>query len=347
MNSDSPKTGLTHWASCTGCAAKMDATRLAGILNLFPLPDDPNLLVGLHTGDDAGVYRIADDLALVNTVDFFPPVVDDPFIYGQIAAANALSDIYAMGGNPVTALNIVAFPREGLATEVLHDILRGGIDKLKEAGVALVGGHTVTDPEVKYGLAVTGLINPACIISNAGAKPGDCLILTKPIGTGIITTAIKQGGVDPVLVRRAATMMAALNRDAAQQMLDCDVHACTDITGYGLVGHALEMAAASCVCLEIEYQSVPHFSEALELRRQGVYSGGLENNRRAFSSSVRMTDAVPCVWQDLLLDPQTSGGLLIALPEAGAQTFLRQFDGEDVAIIGRVVDSGGSEIIVK
>jgi selenide,water dikinase len=184
------------------------------------------------------------------------------------------------------------------------------------------------------------------VVKNGGSQEGDCLILTKPIGLGIITTAIREERTDPVLAERAAGVMAALNRDAAQLMLECGVHACTDITGYGLLGHALEMAAASRVCLEIEYQSVPHFSEALELRRQGVHSGGLENNRRAFSSLVRMTDAVPDVWQDLLLDPQTSGGLLIALPEQGARAFLRQFDGVDAAVIGRVGAEGEGEIVV-
>ncbi|MCP4010102.1 MAG: selenide, water dikinase SelD, partial [Proteobacteria bacterium] len=281
------------------------------------------------------------------TVDFFPPVVDDPFTYGQIAAANALSDVYSMGGRPVTALNIVAFPGEGLAPEVLHEILRGGVAKLKEAGVALVGGHTVTDPEVKYGLAITGLIDPERVVSNAGARPGDWLILTKPIGVGAITTAIKQYGVDPALVTRVVTVMAALNREAAQRMLEYGVHACTDITGYGLLGHALKMASASRVCLEIEHQSVPHFPEALELCAQGVCSGGLESNRQAFSSSVDMMGEVPGVWQSLLFDPQTSGGLLIALPEADARMFLHQFDHVDVAVIGRVVTEGKGEIVVK
>jgi len=346
MKGDTDKVRLTRWANCTGCAAKMDASSLAGVLNLFPPPDDPSLLVGLHTGDDAGVYRIAADLAVVNTVDFFPPVVDDPFTFGQIAAANALSDVYAMGGKPVTALNIVAFPRDGCEPEVLHEILRGGFAKLKEAGVALVGGHTVTDPEIKYGLAITGLIDPARVVSNAGARPGDWLILTKPIGVGIITTAIKQGGVDPALATRAAGMMAALNRNAALLMLECGAHACTDITGYGLLGHALEMAAASRVCLEIEYRSVPHFPEAMELCAQGVFSGGLEGNRQAFSTAIKFTDAVPGVWQDLLLDPQTSGGLLIALPEQGARAFLREFGGVDAAKIGRVETEGVGKIVV-
>lgn len=339
-----PKIRLTQWANSAGCAAKMDANSLTGMLDLFPAPEDPNLLVGLHTSDDAGVYRITDDLALVNTVDFFPPVVDDPFTYGQIAAANALSDVYAMGGKPVTAMNIVAFPRDGLDLDVLHDIMRGGLSKLQEAGVVLVGGHSVTDPEVKYGLAVTGLINPARVISNAGAQPGDCLVLTKPIGVGVITTAIKQGYAEKELIARTGEIMCELNQRAAKLMVDCGANACTDITGYGLMGHALEMAIASQVQLEIEYQSVPHFPEALELSARGVQPRGMKTNQQAFSSSVHMSDAVPEVWQDLLFDPQTSGGLLIAIPEEGAQTFLKQFD---AAVIGRVVDTVEGQIVVN
>jgi selenide,water dikinase len=345
MNTASQKVYLTRWANCTGCAAKMDALSLLEMLDLFPAPDDPNLLIGLHTGDDAGVYRITDDLALVNTVDFFPPVVDDPFTYGQIAAANALSDIYAMGARPVTALNLVTFPREGLEPEVLHDILRGGSAKLKEAGVVLVGGHSVTDPGIKYGLAVTGLIDPVHIVSNAGAKPEDLLVLTKPIGVGVITSAIKQGNVDDSLIKCVAESMCQLNQEAAQLMLKCGVNACTDITGYGLLGHALEMAVASHVQLEIEYQSVPHFPEALVLYTQNIQSRGLENNQQAFSDSVQITNTVPKVWQNMLFDPQTSGGLLIAMPEEGAQKFLKQFD--TAAVIGRVGAEGKGEIVVK
>lgn len=349
MNDNTTKIRLTDWATCTGCAAKMDALSLSKMLDLFPAQDDPNLLVGLHTGDDAGVYRIADDLAVVNTVDFFPPVVDDPFTYGQIAAANALSDIYAMGARPVTALNLVTFPREGLEPEVLYDILRGGSAKLKEAGVALVGGHSVTDPGIKYGLAVTGLINPARIISNAGAKAGDLLILTKPIGVGFITSAIKQANVDDSLIKRVADSMCQLNQGAAQLMLECGVNACTDITGYGLLGHALEMAVASHVQLEIEHQSVPHFPEALELYTQDMQSSGLENNQQAFSNSVQITNTVPKVWQDLLFDPQTSGGLLIALPEQGAHDLLRKLtdEGKEAAVIGKVIAENKGKIFVR
>ncbi|MBI5783157.1 MAG: selenide, water dikinase SelD [Gammaproteobacteria bacterium] len=348
MNTPPEKIRLTQWASCAGCAAKMDAGRLADILRRLPRSTDPDLLVGPETSDDAGVYRLADNLALLNTVDFFPPIVDDPYTYGQIAAANALSDIYAMGGRPITALNLVAFPREGLALEVLHEILRGGGDKLEEAGVALVGGHTVADPEVKYGMAITGLVDPVRLIRNSGAQPGDRLILTKPIGVGIIATALKQERAEASLVERAATVMRRLNRAAAETMLQHDAHACTDITGYGLLGHALEMARASGVQLCIEYQKVPHFPEALNLCASGIRSNGLLSNRSAFSESVRFDDAVPEVWRELLFDPQTSGGLLIALPEAEAPRLLQRLRENDIEAfeIGHVTGRGVGEIAV-
>ncbi len=349
MNNVSPiKIRLTQWASCTGCAAKMDPGRLADILRHLPRSTDPDLLVGPETSDDAGVYRIADNLALLNTVDFFPPIVDDPYIYGQIAAANALSDIYAMGGRPVTALNLVAFPQTGLDLNVLHKILRGGADKLKEADVALVGGHTVADQEVKYGMAITGLVDPARFIRNGGAQPGDRLILTKPIGVGIITTALKQECADASLVERASSVMRQLNRAAAGTMLLHDVHACTDVTGYGLLGHALEMARASGVRLRIEHQKVPHFPEALDLCARGIRPSGLASNRLAFSESVRFDDAVPEVWRELLFDPQTSGGLLIALPGADTPRLLFRLCENDVEAfaIGHVTERGGGEISV-
>jgi selenide,water dikinase len=299
MSAPSVKSRLTQWASCAGCAAKMDATTLGEVLRRLPPAHDSNLLVGLKTGDDAGVYRIAPDLALVNTVDFFPPIVDDPYDFGRIATANALSDVYAMGARPLTAMNLVAFPKEGLALEVLHEILRGGSDKLAEAGVALVGGHSVTDPEPKYGLAITGLVNPLRVVTNAGARPGDSLVLTKPIGVGIITTALKQGVADARTVAQAVESMAQLNRRPAELMVECGAHACTDITGYGLLGHALEMATASGVALRIAHRAVPHFPAALQLRALGVAPGGLAANRRAFNGKVWFGDAVPGAWCDL------------------------------------------------
>ncbi|OGI52399.1 MAG: selenide, water dikinase SelD [Candidatus Muproteobacteria bacterium RIFCSPHIGHO2_01_60_12] len=342
------KIRLTQWASCAGCAAKMDAGRLADILRHLPRSTDPNLLVGPETSDDSGVYRIADNLALLNTVDFFPPVVDDPYLYGQIAAANALSDIYAMGGRPITALNLVAFPQTGLDLGVLHKILRGGADKLKEADVALVGGHTVADQEVKYGMAITGLVDPARLIRNSGAQPGDRLILTKPIGVGVITTALKQERAEASLVERAANVMRRLNRAAAETMLLHDVHACTDVTGYGLLGHALELARASGVRLRIEHQKVPHFPEALDLCARDIRPSGLAGNRQAFSESVRFDDAVPEVWRELLFDPQTSGGLLIALPGAEASRLLQRLSesGIEASSIGHVTEHGAGEITV-
>lgn len=349
MNNVSPiKIRLTQWANCAGCAAKMDAGRLADILQHLPRSTDPNLLIGPETSDDAGAYRISKNLALLNTVDFFPPIVDDPYTYGQIAAANALSDIYAMGGRPVTAMNLAAFPREGLALKVLHDILRGGADKLEEAGVALVGGHTVADQEVKFGMAVTGLVDPERLIRNGGAQPGDRLILTKPIGVGVITTALKQERAEASLVERAATVMCRLNRAAAETMLLHDVHACTDITGYGLLGHALQMARASAAQLRIEYQKVPHFPEALDLCAGGIRPGGLMSNRGAFSGGVRFDEAVPEAWRELLFDPQTSGGLLIALPGADAPRLLFRLCENDVEAfaIGHVTGRGTGEISV-
>ncbi len=338
MSAPSVKSRLTQWASCAGCAAKMDALTLSEILRRLPVAHDPNLLVGMGTGDDAGVYRIAPDLALVNTMDFFPPIVDDPYDFGRIAAANALSDVYAMGARPLTAMNLVAFPKEGLAIEVLHEILRGGSDKLAEAGVVLVGGHSVTDPEPKYGLAVTGLVDPARVVTNAGARPGDSLVLTKPIGVGIITTALKQGVADARAVAQAVESMAQLNRRAAELMVEEGAHACTDITGYGLLGHALEMATASGVALRIAHRRVLHFPAALELRALGVAPGGLAANRRAFNGKVWFGVAVPAAWRDLLFDPQTSGGLLVAAPEAGAARLVERLAAEgfvEATIIGR------------
>ena len=250
------------------------AQTLAEVVRRLPATHDPNLLVGMQTSDDAGVYRISENLALVNTVDFFPPIVDDPYDFGRIAAANALSDVYAMGARPLTAMNLVAFPKSGLSLEVLHEILRGGADKLVEAGVALVGGHSVTDPEPKYGLAVTGLVDPARVVTNAGARAGDALVLTKPVGVGIITTALKQGMADAQTVAQAVESMAQLNRRAAELMVEEGAHACTDITGYGLLGHALEMAAASGVMLHIAHRRVPHFPRRWRWARSALRRAG-------------------------------------------------------------------------
>jgi selenide,water dikinase len=299
------------------------------------------LLVGIKTGDDAGVYRLRDDLAIVNTVDFFTPVVDDPFTFGQIAAANALSDVYAMGGAPTTALNIVCWPQSGLPGEMLVDILRGGAEKAREAGVMVVGGHSVADDEVKYGMAITGVIDPRRIIRNVGARPGDALLLTKPLGTGILMTAFKRDALAPEHYAAAVRWMAELNAAAARAMLRYEVSAATDITGFGLAGHGVKMADGGGVTLLIEESDLPLMPGALELCRAGMIPGGGRRNREFFGPRVKIPEEVADEMAEIVFDPQTSGGLLIALPERDALSLLadlqRQGNG-DAAIIGRVME---------
>jgi len=306
--------------------------------------------VGLETSDDAGVYQLTPELALVQTVDFFTPIVDDPFIFGQIAVANALSDVYAMGGRPVTAMNLVAFPIKTLASSVLKDILLGGLSKMEEAGVTLVGGHTVDDPEIKYGLSVTGLIHPKKILSNANAISGDLLVLTKPIGTGIIATALKGRMASEKAVRQMVESMTALNRKASEKMQSLGAHACTDITGFGLIGHGLEMATASHVGLRIWSNKVPTFAEATDYAKIGMIPGGAYSNRQFFSCRVDVVASVPTLLVDLFYDPQTSGGLLISLPPREAEKLVAALrkDGDQVAaIVGEVVKEpeGRMEIV--
>jgi selenide,water dikinase len=283
----------------------------------MPRNDNPNVLVGFDTNDDAGVYRLSDELALVQTVDFFTPIVDDPFTFGAIAAANSLSDVYAMGGAPVSALSVTAFPGSG-KPETLQAILRGGFEKMREAGCAVVGGHSVNDPEIKFGYAVTGTIHPARIKTNGGARAGDALVFTKAIGTGVIGTALKRGIASEAAVNAATESMLKLNRDACREMLRFDVHACTDITGFGLLGHAREMAVASGTTLAIESAAVPLLPGALEAARAGAIPGGLKNNRDFASCAVEILGNIDAALLDLLYDPQTSGGLLISLPESDA-----------------------------
>jgi selenide, water dikinase len=287
------------------------------VLSDIPAQIDDRVLIDFRTSDDAGVFRWESGPALVQTVDFFTPIVDDPYIYGQIAAANALSDIYAMGGRPLTALAIGAFPKEGLDHGTIRQIFRGGFDKLREAGVSLLGGHTVQDPEIKFGYAVTGAIDAARMISNAGARPGDALFLTKPLGTGIIGTAIKFNRAPAAAANEAIASMQTLNRAAAEAMLTLppeSTDACTDITGFGLIGHASEMAAASGVTLVIEGSRVPVFSGVSALAADNR-SGGMSSNREHFARAVRMERGSD---DSLLYDPQTSGGLLIAVTETAA-----------------------------
>jgi selenide,water dikinase len=296
--------------------------------------------VGLDTSDDAGVYQLSDEVALVQTVDFFTPIVDDPFTFGQIAVANALSDVYAMGGKPLTGMNLVAFPIKTLSPSILKEILLGGLSKMKEAGVALVGGHSIEDPEIKYGLAVTGLIHPKKILTNATAKVGDKLVLTKALGTGIIATALKGQMASEEAVRKITESMATLNRTASEWMIKCGAHACTDITGFSFLGHALEMATASQVGLLIQSEAIPIFPEAMEYAKIGLVPGGARSNRQFFSCRVEAQSNVDEVLLDILYDPQTSGGLLIALPPHEAEELVAALKKEGLvysSIVGEVL----------
>ena len=284
------------------------------MLSDIPAQNDDRVLVDFRTADDAGVFKWESGPALVQTVDFFTPIVDDPYAYGQIAAANALSDVYAMGGRPLTALAIAAFPKEGVDAATIRQIFRGGFDTLREAGVSLLGGHTVQDPEIKFGYAVTGAVDPARVLTNAGAQPGDALYLTKPIGTGIVGTAVKFERASPGLVDEAVRSMRTLNRAAADALRSLPgdaVHACTDVTGFGLAGHGTEMAKASGVSLVIDAHRVPVFTGIAEMAASNV-SGGLGANREHFEAGVRMAAGVSPAARLLLFDPQTSGGLLVA-----------------------------------
>jgi selenide, water dikinase len=275
-------------------------------------PTDENVLVGLENPDDAGVYRISADLALIQTVDFFTPIVDDPYWFGQIAAANALSDVYAMGGTPKTAMNLVAFPLRQLDLSVLRQIIQGGIDKLTEAEVVLIGGHSIEDKELKYGLSVTGLVHPEQVLGKKNLRAGDRLVLTKPLGTGIVNTAIKAGMAPAALVEGATRLMAALNRDAAAIMSRFDVHACTDVTGFGLLGHLAEMVCGSGLGVRVFSGQVPVISEALEFASMGLIPAGAYRNREFRAPMIVLAETVQRSRQDVLYDPQTSGGLLIS-----------------------------------
>jgi len=297
------------------------------------------LLVGISTGDDAGVFRLTPDLAVVNTVDFFTPVVDDPYTFGQIAAANAMSDIYAMGGTPRTAMNIVCWPQTGLPASMLAEILRGGAEKALEAGAVIVGGHSVADEEVKYGMAVTGVINPNRIIRNVGAQAGDALVLTKAIGTGVLMTAFKRDQLAEEHYAAAVKSMAELNAASSAAMLRYRVHAATDITGFGLVGHATGMAEGSGVTLVFEESDLPLLPGALEMCRAGMIPGGGRRNREFYQPGTRINEEIADTMAELAFDPQTSGGLLIALPQDDAIALLadlQQSGNLDAAIVGRV-----------
>jgi selenide,water dikinase len=313
------------------------------------LPTDPNLIVGLDRADDAGVYKINDELALIQTVDFFTPIVDDPYWFGQIAAANALSDVYAMGGEPKTAMNLVGFPAKDMDLSILRQILEGGVHKMKEAGVVLVGGHSVEDKELKYGLSVTGFVHPDQVLTKKNIKPGDQLILTKPLGTGIINTAIKGNLASPEIIERITQLMAALNKRPAEIMQTYPVHACTDITGFGLLGHLAEMVEGSNAGVRLQADGIPVIPETRDYAAMGMIPGGAYKNREFRQNMILFSPEVNRITQDILYDPQTSGGLLISISAEQAPSLLEDLKNnglQDSAIIGDIVTDPGMKIIV-
>jgi len=312
-------------------------------------PTDGNVIVGLDRADDAGVYRISDDLALIQTVDFFTPVVDDPYWFGQIAAANALSDVYAMGGTPKTAMNLVAFPAKTMPISILRQILQGGMDKLKEAGVVLIGGHSIEDKEIKYGLSVTGVIHPEKVLTKHSLRTGDRLVLTKPLGTGVVNTAVKAALASAQLSERTTRLMAALNRDAARIMRDFDISACTDVTGFGLLGHLAEMVNGSGVSAKIVSGRVPLIPEAGEFAAMGLVPAGAYKNREFREQMITFAESVPRTLQDLLFDPQTSGGLLISVSNLHCAALVSALKDGGIAAaaqIGEIIDGREERIWV-
>ena len=330
-----PLTSLSHGA---GCGCKLSAADLRPIVASLPRPDDPRVLVAADTADDAGVVQVSDDLAIVQTADFFTPIVDDPYAFGRIAATNALSDVYAMGGRPVSALNLVAFPLETLGPDILREILRGGADAAAAAGAAVVGGHSIDDPEPKYGMAVTGVVAPDEVLTNAGGQVGDALVLTKPLGAGVVATAIKRGLATPELVERAIAVMTTLNDRAAAQARAAGAHALTDVSGFGLLGHVHELAAASGVAVEIDAAAVPAIDGVLELlETDAAVAGGSRRNRADAETFTRWGD-VPEVRRRLLTDAMTSGGLLAAVPRP---------DEIEGALVGRLVAGEPGTIAVR
>ena len=340
---------LTHFTHGLGCACKLRPQLLEQVLRDMPVPSDKKILIGTETADDAAVYLINEETALVQTVDFFTPIVDDPFEFGMISAANSLSDIYAMGAQPLFALSVVGFPSSRLPMNVLKEILHGAYDKTKEAGIAIIGGHTVDDPEPKFGLAVTGTVHPSRIISNANSNPGDVLILTKPIGTGILTSAGKQGLVNHDEMKEAVQTMAELNATAATIMQELHANACTDITGFGLLGHILGMMKASCTTVEIDVSKVPFLEKARDLAAGGIIPGGTKNNRDYSEPYVDYSKGISETMRYLLNDAQTSGGLLISLAGSLANQFIDKMQkaGKHAWIIGKVTGFHNKPIIVK
>ncbi len=340
---------LTKLASCAGCGAKVGAGTLSRMLEGFETHADPNLLVGYDKSDDACVYRLDDERALIQTTDFFPPIVDDPYLFGQIAAANAISDIYAMGGEPRLALNIMCLSDQ-MDSETVHNVLRGGYAKAYEAGVIICGGHTINGAEPLYGLAVTGFADLDRVLTNSSAKPGDALILTKKLGVGIITTAAKAdlGLVEDSLLKKVYLQMATLNKYARDIMVKYPVNSCTDVTGFSLMGHSYEMAQGSGVTIHIEADRVPYHKEAPELAAMGLIPAGAYRNREYASGGVRKNADIPLALEDIFYDPQTSGGLLFALPQEEAEACIGEMKKTvpDAEIIGFVTEKEDADIIL-
>jgi len=338
-------TALTRGSAYGGCGAKLAKGLLETILCGLPRLESEDLLVGIEFADDAGVVRVSPELAIIHTTDFFPPIVDDPFTFGRIAAVNALSDVYAMGGRPLAAMNLVSFPLARLGRDVLKEILRGGLTALKEAGAVLAGGHTVEGTELLYGLAVTGTVHPDRIWRNGGAQAGDLLLLTKPLGTGLVATAAKAELVDPGHLATAMRWMGTLNRDAAEALHDAEPHAVTDVTGFGLAGHAAEMANASGLTLELDLAALPRLPGALEAAATGLVPAGAGKNRDSVAPVLEIADGADPLLVDLALDPQTSGGLLAALPAADARRLQRRLPSS--AIIGRATAGAAGVVALK
>lgn len=337
------KIALTRHVRKAGCASKIGQTDLLRILGNLPPIDNPNVLLGIAAGDDAGVYRISETQALVQTVDVFTPCVDDPYLFGQIAAANSVSDVYAMGGKPVTALSIIGFPIDELDGDIMETMLRGAIEKLQEADCPVIGGHSINDEEIKLGFAVTGLINPKLIVQRNGAQPGDALILTKPLGTGMISFAAQIGRVSRKCLDEVASHMATLNKDAADLMVKYDAHACTDVTGYGLAGHLVEMIRGSGISAEVDFSKLPVFAAVASCLENDILPGAIERNQEYAMAWVHVVSGTESNLP-VLYDPQTSGGLLISLPEENARALIDEIHerGHHAAsIIGRIVEKSG------
>ena len=343
-----PDVKLTKLASCAGCGAKVGAGTLVKMLDGFRTHTDPKLIVGYDKSDDASVYVVSDDTAIVQTTDFFPPIVDDPFLYGQIAATNALSDVYAMGGEPKLALNIMCLA-DSMDDKTVREILRGGYDKAYEAGAIITGGHTIHGAEPIYGLAVTGFVHPKRVLTNSGARPGDVLILTKPLGVGILTTAAKADLVKPETMHAIYKQMATLNKTARDVMLRFTVHSCTDVTGFSLMGHSFEMAQGSGMSLHIDALSVPFHMEALEFADMGFIPAGAYRNRTYVEKGILKKCEIPRALEDIFFDPQTSGGLLIAVAEKDAKDCLAALQAEipNAAQIGYVTELHENYLILE